>query len=73
MAEKAGYAQMSHEVLRQQIVQRCGYLGAVAQVPYLGGVYYSTDVFETSGIQKVPQTWALTVWVRHLVFTVLQP
>ena len=57
MAEKAGYAQMSHEVLRQQIVQRCGYLGAVAQVPYLGGVYYSTDVFETSGIQKVPQTW----------------
>lgn len=57
LAEDAAYGEHSHETLREQIVQQCGYLGAIAQTPYLGGIYYSTDVFETYGIQEIPQTW----------------
>lgn len=57
MAEKAGYAEKSHETLRQQIIDQCGYLGAVAQVPYLGGVYYNTEIFEECGLEEMPATW----------------
>ena len=57
LAENAAYAEQSYETLREQIVQQCGYLGAIAQTPYLGGIYYSTDVFEEYGIQQTPQTW----------------
>jgi raffinose/stachyose/melibiose transport system substrate-binding protein len=57
LAENAGYADQSHETLREQITQQCGYLGAVAQMPYLGGIYYSTDVFTSCGIQTIPATW----------------
>ena len=57
MAEKADYAAKSHETLRNQIVDYCGYLGAVAQVPYLGGVYYNADVFDACGIKETPRTW----------------
>ena len=33
MAEKSGYTEKSHEALRTEIETRCGYLGAVVQVP----------------------------------------
>lgn len=57
MAEKANYADKSHEALRQQTVQQCGYLAAIAQVPYLGGVYYNTEVFRQCGIAQAPLSW----------------
>ena len=57
MAEKIGYTEKSHEALRTEIETRCGYLGAVAQVPYLGGIYYNADVFTACGITKMPATW----------------
>lgn len=57
MAAAAGYEAKSHETLRQQIVQQCGYLGAVAQIPYLGGIYYNTDIFAQCGIETLPQDW----------------
>ena len=57
MADKADYTAQSHETLRQQIVAQCGFLGAVAQVPYLGGIYYNTEIFEQCGIEQTPQTW----------------
>ena len=57
MAEESGYAEKSHEVLRTQIVDQCGYLGAVAQVPYLGGVYYNADIFTNCDITEMPRSW----------------
>ena len=57
MAAEAGYEAKSHETLRQQIVQQCGYLGAVAQIPYLGGIYYNADIFAQCGIETLPQDW----------------
>lgn len=57
MAAAAGYDAKSHETLRQQIIDQCGYLGAIAQVPYLGGIYYNADVFAQCGIEEVPHTW----------------
>ena len=57
MAAAAGYEAKSHETLRQQIVQQCGYLGAVAQIPYLGGIYYNADIFAQCGIETLPQDW----------------
>lgn len=57
MAEAADYGAKSHAALRQQITDRCGYLGAIAQVPYLGGIYYNADLFASCGIETVPATW----------------
>ena len=57
MASAAQYDAKSHAALRQQITEQCGYLGAVAQVPYLGGIYYSADIFTNCGITEVPRTW----------------
>ena len=57
MAEKAGYDEKSHEVLRTQVIDQCGYLGAVAQVPYLGGIYYNADIFTNCDITETPRTW----------------
>ena len=57
MAEQAGYAEKSHEVLRTQITQQLGYLGVVAQTPYLGGIYYNAEVFAQCGIGQTPRTW----------------
>ena len=53
----ANYDAVSHETLRQQIIAQCGYLGAVAQVPYLGGIYYNRDVFAQCGIEEIPADW----------------
>ena len=58
MSEKSGYSEKSHEALRTQIVDHCGYLGAVAQTPYLGGVYYNADIFTNCGITEAPRSWA---------------
>lgn len=57
MAQEAGYNEKSHEALRLQITERCSYLGAIVQVPYLGGVYYNTEIFKACGIDKTPATW----------------
>lgn len=57
MAAAADYEAKSHETLRQWIEQQCGYLGAVAQVPYLGGIYYNADIFAQCGIEVLPQDW----------------
>ena len=57
MAEASGYADESHEALRSRITEHCGYLGALAQVPYLGGIYYNADAFAACGITKTPETW----------------
>lgn len=57
MAAKADYDAKSHEALRELIMEQCGCLGAVAQVPYLGGVYYNTEILQQCGITQRPETW----------------
>lgn len=57
MAENAEYSGKSHETLRLQIIEQCGYLGAIAQVPYLGGIYYHPEAFAQCGIEQTPETW----------------
>lgn len=57
MAAAADYDAKSHETLRRQIIDQCGFLGAIAQVPYLGGVYYNTEIFEQCGIAETPRSW----------------
>lgn len=57
MAKSAGYEEKSHKYLREQIIARCGFLGAIPQTPYLGGIYYNTDAFAASGIEATPRTW----------------
>ena len=56
-AEKTDFAEKSHEALRNRIIEQFGFLGAVAQVPYLGGVYYNADVFNQCEIEQLPRTW----------------
>ncbi|MBQ9083827.1 MAG: extracellular solute-binding protein [Clostridia bacterium] len=67
MAEKAGYNEKSHETLRTQIVAQLGFLGAVAHVPYLGGVYYNADAFTNCGITQMPQTWDEFVAISQIL------
>lgn len=57
MAAAVDYDGKSHEALRRQVVQQCGFLGAVAQIPYLGGIYYNADIFAQCGIESLPQDW----------------
>lgn len=57
MAQMAGYEQHSFQALRQQVIGRCGYLAGIAQVPYVGGIYYIEDVFESCGIVQAPAGW----------------
>ena len=57
MAAAADYDTKSHETLRRQIVAQLGYQGAVAQNPYLGGIYYNADVFAQCGIETLPRDW----------------
>ena len=57
MAEQADYDAKSHPVLRTQIIGQWGFLGAVAQTPYLGGVYYNADVFAQCAPAELPQSW----------------
>lgn len=57
MAAGANYDARSHETLRLQITQQCGYLGAIAQTPYLGGIYYNTEIFSACAIRQTPGSW----------------
>ena len=57
MVETSGYADKSWEVLREQIVERCGSLKAVALRPTLYGLYYNQEVFEVMAVQTPPNTW----------------
>lgn len=58
MAEAADYEHHSYPVLRDQVVQRCGYLAAIPQEPVLWGVYCNADALEAAGITAFPETWA---------------
>ena len=57
MVEASGYADKSWEVLRKQILERCGSLKAVALRPILYGLYYNQEVFEVMAVQTPPDTW----------------
>ena len=57
MAAAADYDTKSHEALRQLVVSQLGYQGAVAQNPYLGGIYYNADVFAQCGVEALPSDW----------------
>lgn len=46
----------SYACLRQQIIDRCGYLAGIPQVPYLEGLYYNREIMENCVI-TVPATW----------------
>ena len=57
MAEAAGYQNKSYESLRRQVMDRCGYLAGIPQIPRVGGIYYLQDTFTAAGIQAVPGSW----------------
>lgn len=57
LAAEAGYETVSYEVLRQQVINRCGFLAGIPRTVHLYGVYYSTEVFESCGIEKTPESW----------------
>ena len=63
LAEAAEYDTWSREVLRSQILTRCGTLKAIAYRPRLYGLYYNRDSFDELGIEATPATWA-----EHLAF-----
>lgn len=54
MAAKSGYEQHSHSALREQIIDRCGYLTAIPQSPILYGMYYNAD---SVGDLVLPESW----------------
>ena len=58
LAEASGYENNSWEVLRSQIISRCGMLKAVPYRPILYGLYYSRDSLDALGIEAMPGTWA---------------
>ena len=58
LAENAGYGERSREVLRAQVLDRCGGLNAIAYRPRLYGLYYNRDSFDAMGIEATPSTWA---------------
>lgn len=45
MAARADYENRSFPVLRQQVIERCGNLKAIPQVPELVGLYYQQEAF----------------------------
>lgn len=57
MAQTADYANCSHKVLRSQVVERCGFLAGIPQIPVLYGMYYNADAFADAGITNHPNTW----------------
>lgn len=58
MANAAGYEGKSFEALRGQVIDSCGFLGAIPRVPVLGGIYYNRTAFENCGIAANPKDWA---------------
>ena len=57
MAQAAGYESWSHASIRQQVLDRCGYLAGIASVPHLTALYYDVDAFDSCGITATPSTW----------------
>lgn len=55
MAAASDYEQHSHPVLREQVIDRCGYLAAIPQSPILYGMYYNVD---SVGTLELPGSWA---------------
>lgn len=56
-AAAAQYGTKSWDVLRTQILGRCGSLKALALRPRLYGMYYNRDGFDALGIEATPSTW----------------
>ena len=57
MAQAADYESWSFGSIRQQVMERCGYLAGIASVPHLTALYYNVDAFQSCGIDAVPETW----------------
>ena len=57
MAQAADYESWSHTAIRQQVLNRCGYLAGIASVPHLTALYYDVDAFESCGMTVAPNTW----------------
>ena len=57
LAEAADYESWSHDAIRQQVLDRCGYLAGIASVPHLTALYYDVDAFQSCGIDAMPETW----------------
>ena len=57
LAKQSGYEERSFKALRELSISQSGFLSAVSQVPYLGGIYYNADIFTNCGITKLPDTW----------------
>ena len=57
MAQAAGYETWSFGSIRQQVINRCGYLAGIASVPHLTAMYYDADALESCGVQQMPSSW----------------
>ena len=57
MAKAAYYESWSYGAIRQQVVNRCGYLAGIASVPHLTALYYDADAMESCGVDTLPVTW----------------
>lgn len=56
LAQQVDYEKHSYAVLRDQVVNRCGFLAGIPQIPYLYGVYYNREYFEQCEV-SVPDSW----------------
>ena len=57
MAKQADYDTRSYPVLRQQILDNCGTLSALACAPEVVGIYYNAGVLEAAGVTAGPENW----------------
>ena len=57
MAQGADYESWSFGSMRQQVVNRCGYLAGIVSVPHLTALYYDVDAMDSCGIEAMPATW----------------
>ena len=57
MAQAAGYETWSFSSIRQQVINRCGYLAGIASVPHLTAMYYDADAMESCDVQQMPSSW----------------
>ena len=57
MAQAANYESWSYGAMRQQVVNRCGYLAGIASVPHLTALYYDVDAMESCVVETLPATW----------------
>ena len=56
-AAASDYEKNSWEVLRTQLMSRCGSLKAIPYRPQLFGLYYNRDTFDSQEIEATPGTW----------------